>query len=96
MILMVLNNCRNSFISSKRRASELYHQSQHHSRNDMMMLMAKGSNSSDPNEFSMIDSGSAGDYMNDQSLYKSVHLDQLESSSREHDRIVEEYEKKVP
>ena len=69
-------------MSSKRRASELYHNSMHQ-RND-----------SKNDEFSIVDGGNIGDYSNDQSLYKSVHMEQLESS-REHDRLIEEYENKV-
>lgn len=69
-------NKRNNIMSSKRRVSELYqNQAQNPSKQQDI-------------EFSIIDSG--GEYLNDQSLYKSMHLD-----TSEHDQLIEEYENKV-
>lgn len=68
---------RNSLLSSKRRASELYHNS-----------MLQNSRSQQPDEFSIIDN--SGESLNEQSLYKSLHME-----TREHEQLIEEYELRV-
>ena len=63
-------------MSSKRRVSELYQNTIQNSRND--------------NRTEDLNFADGGDYSNDQSLYKSVHLD-----TKEHDQLIDEYEIKI-
>lgn len=75
-------------MSTKRRVSELYQNSSGHSSSGSSNGGGAGKNDRQHgDEFNIIDSG---DYLGDQSLYKSMHLD-----TREHDQLIEEYEMRI-